>query len=158
MEYDESYMQGYMRTLPGSVALDFKRLFNGGDDSCDVVLQDGDIVYVPMAQGLVRVIGGVKSPGYFRLSDGADYRSYIELAGGFNWNADRRNVLVYKASSNQQQHVRKNQNVLIEGGDTILVMEKQYQTFWSRFTQASGLVTTLATLAVLTLQITGSGK
>jgi len=62
--------------------LDLYDLFLKGDKSKDVILQAGDIVFVPPCGPLVGIAGNVKRPAVYELKDRFDLSHLIEMAGG----------------------------------------------------------------------------
>jgi protein involved in polysaccharide export with SLBB domain len=64
----------------------------GGDD---LVLRDGDLIYVPYNPGTVEVKGEVRNPAIFQHRSGKGLDYYIELAGGYALEADKGGVVVY---------------------------------------------------------------
>lgn len=55
-------------------------------------LAAGDSVFVPVSIGFVRVVGQVRSPGYYPYQAGLNLKDYIRQAGGFTNQADRENL------------------------------------------------------------------
>lgn len=53
-----------------------------GDKSRDVILQSGDVIFVPVAGPLVGIAGNVKRPAIYELKDKHDLHTVIENAGG----------------------------------------------------------------------------
>lgn len=53
-----------------------------GDKSKDVILQAGDIIFVPVVGPLVGVCGNVRRPAIYELKDRHDLETLIEMAGG----------------------------------------------------------------------------
>ena len=48
----------------------------------DVVLKDGDVIYVPPIGPIVAISGQVKRPGIYELKDEKTFKEAVELAGG----------------------------------------------------------------------------
>jgi protein involved in polysaccharide export with SLBB domain len=63
-------------------------------DHSEMILRDGDSVFVPFATGMVSVTGAVVSPGLVRYRDGQSVDYYIAQAGGFGYDADRDRIVV----------------------------------------------------------------
>lgn len=93
--------------------VDLWKLMIDGDVSEDIVLQPGDVVYVPKGGAeidiqsfgkvvnsslKVRVIGLVNQPGLFMVSPDDDILSVIAKAGGFKQNAVRKYVLLARTN------------------------------------------------------------
>ena len=149
---ERDYVRSYQRTFEGSINTDFVKLFKENDLNYNVVLRDGDTVYIPVIRDMVNVMGAVKEPGYIKIKDGEEFKYYIEKAEGFNWNADKREARIVKARTSQI--FKPGKNVKIEGGDTIHVPEKPLRTFWSYFREYTGYVTTVATVVLISVQLT----
>ena len=56
----------------------------------DLRLESGDIVFVPVRGGRVRVAGGVMRPATYELKPGETLPDALKMAGGFRATADRR--------------------------------------------------------------------
>jgi protein involved in polysaccharide export with SLBB domain len=149
---ENDYVRSYQRSLEGSINIDFVKLFRENDLSYNIVLQDGDTIYIPRIKEYVNVIGAVKEPGYFRVKEGADMKYYIEMAGGYNWNADKRERSLIKAK-NAQRYKARYFEVEIEGGDTIHIPSRIPRTFWSYFREYSGYATSVATIVLIAIQL-----
>jgi polysaccharide export outer membrane protein len=71
--------------------LDLYDLLVRGDASRDLRLLAGDVLFIPPVGALIGVSGAVKRPGIYELKAGAEsLQGALELAGGFDGNADRR--------------------------------------------------------------------
>ena len=72
----------------------------GGDE--DLVLQEGDTLFVPEYSPTVRVTGAVNSPVTVRYVPGEDLDYYIDNAGGWRANADKGRTSVRYANGSAQ--------------------------------------------------------
>jgi len=61
----------------------------------DIVLREGDQVFVPMNSGVVEVRGAVRNGGLLQYQKGAGLGYYIDLCGGYIQGADKKNLTVY---------------------------------------------------------------
>jgi hypothetical protein len=138
--------------MPGTINVDFVSLFTKNDKSMDINLQDNDILVIPQKSNLVSVIGAVKNTCTIRVVEGEDFRYYIKLAGGFNFEANKRGISVTKASTGQVLLLMK-EDVEIEGGDILFVPTKWRRSIWMYVTEYSTYLTMIATVVVLGLQI-----
>lgn len=95
----------------------------------DVFVAGGDSIYVPEPPGVVKVEGQVNREGLVQFVSGKSLSYYIERAGGFSYDGDRKNVIVHYANGN----VRKKKSFLISllsisppvrDGSTITVYQK----------------------------------
>ena len=149
---ENDYVRSYQRTFEGSINIDFVKLFRENDLTNDVVLQDGDVVYIPMKREYVNVMGAVKEPGYIKVKEGTDFNYYIEKAGGYNWDADKKQRTLVKARTGQRYKPRY-MKVTIEGGDTIHVPERARRTFWSYLREYTGYTTSVATVVLIAIEL-----
>lgn len=128
------------------VAVDFQRLFLRGDSSHDVILQDGDLIFIPSNQNTILVLGQVPFPGQQQFVAGKDYKYYIQQAGGVSYKAWESKVRVIKAGNKNWLKPNKTQ---LEPGDTIWVprvRENRFEMtfFWiSRVLEVGGSVATI---------------
>jgi len=149
---ENDYVRSYQRTFEGSINIDFVKLFRENDLTNDVVLQDGDAIYIPIKREYVNVMGAVKEPGYIKVNEDEDFDYYIEKAGGYNWDADKKERTLVKARTGQRYKVRYIK-VKVEGGDTIHVPEKERRTFWSYFREFTGYATSVATVVLIAVEL-----
>jgi len=106
-------------------------------DSVQVVLQGydafvagGDSIYVPEPPGVVKIEGEVNREGVIQFVKGKSLRYYIERAGGFSYNADKKNVTVQYANGNVRQKKSFLTSLLsisppIKDGSTVTVYTKE---------------------------------
>ncbi|MCG7536372.1 SLBB domain-containing protein [Pseudoalteromonas sp. OOF1S-7] len=107
--------------------LDLYDLLLKGDTSSDVVLQTGDVVFVPSVGPQVSVGGLVKRPAIFELKEGDTVEQLVQMFGGFKENAFLQQVQVKRVVNNAEKSVvsvdfREGQNnYQPQGGDKIKV-------------------------------------
>ncbi len=127
------------------------------------VLEDNDSLNVITKSGLVLVIGQINSPGYISYNKGYNIKKYINLAGGFNSFAERRDIfIIYPNGTAMPYSIWRSPKV--KEGSTIIVNErlissKQGLTGWEAFSaitsQAGSIATTLLSLALIANQTNG---
>lgn len=66
----------------------------------DLILEDGDVIFVPKKNQAVKVRGEVLFPTQFAFQEGKNMKYYINKAGGFSGNAVRRRAFVLAANGN----------------------------------------------------------
>ena len=91
--------------------------FKGSGD--DLVLEDGDILYIPKTPAAVSILGEVNSPAAICYQNEEKLNYYLEKAGGFSKNADRRYMYVIRANGTATMKPS-----LIDRGDTIIVPQR----------------------------------
>jgi len=144
-EYD--YFKSRNRSVRGEITTDFTRLFIDNDLSLDVVLQHRDNIFIPYKRDLINVSGAVNQPGYVKIEPGQNYEFYINKAGGYKWDAQKRKVRIIKAKTGQR--FRPGKKVSIEGGDIIHVPEKTPINKWEVFRDSAQIFANMATIIIL---------
>lgn len=92
-------------------------------DSQNILIQDGDEIYIPRLLNHVTVMGEVYNEASFVYQPGQSARHYIRLVGGYTPNAKR--LKMYKVSANgKARRVRVASISKVEPGDTIVVPRK----------------------------------
>lgn len=84
---------------------DLYDLFLKGDKSKDVVLQAGDVIFVPVTGPLVGITGNVKRPAIYELKDKFDLQHLFDLAGGIIPSAYTQQMQVERVIKNEKQIV-----------------------------------------------------
>ncbi len=85
----------------------------------DVVLSDGDALFVPKKPDFVMVMGQVRNPMAFKYRKGRSVSHYIKLAGGTTRFADAGRTYVVRADGS----VDRARNTRVGPGDVIVVPE-----------------------------------
>jgi protein involved in polysaccharide export with SLBB domain len=67
-----------------------------GDVSRDVILDQGDVVFVPLRGRRVELHGAVVRPAHYELKEGEGLLDVLRAAGGFAPNADRRRLTIHR--------------------------------------------------------------
>lgn len=126
----------------GRMTIDMPALLSGEKQS-DVLLEDGDKLYVPTLQNVVSIAGMVQFPSSHIYNDDTSINEYINLAGGTKKQADTDRVYVIKANGSVVLPYdswfggRKN----LEPGDTIIVpVDSDYLDNLSIMTSATQIM------------------
>ena len=128
------------------LSINFPKLFDHGDSTQNVVLKDGDVIFIPSNQKTIFVLGQVPYPGQQQFIAGRDYKYYIKQAGGATIKAWESRVRVIKAGS--KDWVRPS-GIKLEPGDTIWVpriRENRFEMtfYWiARVIEVGGSVATI---------------
>lgn len=99
------------------------RDLEGGDLSRNVILEDGDTVFVPRAE-VVYVLGEVRDPGSYPISEGMTVLQALSLAGGGTEFAALKRITVTRTVDGEQVETRVQLDDLVEPDDTIRVPVK----------------------------------
>lgn len=89
----------------------------------DIVLRDGDTLFVPRADN-VFVLGQVKNPGAYPMPRGLTVLQALSLAGGVTDRGTTRRVRIVRTVNGQRQEVKAELTDLVLPDDTIVVAER----------------------------------
>ena len=110
----------------------------------NLVLQDGDVLYVPSKRDSISVIGEVNYSTSHLYKAGVSVDDYIALSGGFKERANEDSIYIIKANGsvkipNTGGWFAANNSEQLEPGDTIVIpMDASHMdklTLWSTATQ-----------------------
>ncbi|MCY4634689.1 MAG: SLBB domain-containing protein [Acidobacteria bacterium] len=99
------------------------RDLEGGDLSRNVVLRDGDTVFVPRAE-VVYVFGEVREPGSYPIQEGMTVLQALSLAGGSTEFAALNRLTVMRVVDGEQVEIRVRLDEPVRRDDTIRVPVK----------------------------------
>ena len=93
------------------------------DDRADLMLENGDIIFIPSRDGLVLVAGEVMFPNAIAYNDAYDVDDYVEQAGGYSNKANaRRVVIAHQDGSFTHAEGRAKRAKYVQPGDEIMVL------------------------------------
>src|SRR3989441_7863286 len=84
----------------GRVGLDLARVLKDRRHKDNIVLADGDSLYIPAYVPTVRVEGAVSSPGSVTYVRGQGLDYYLDAAGGVSYRGDKKRVFVLQPNGN----------------------------------------------------------
>jgi protein involved in polysaccharide export with SLBB domain len=118
----------------GRIVLQFKPGSSGIGTLPDVTLEDGDHFVIPPVPASINVVGSVNNQNSFLYSPDRRVRSYLQMAGGVNRDADRKRAFVIRADGevvayDSTKGLWGNDflNLRMFPGDTIVVPEKTFR-------------------------------
>ena len=125
---ERAYLKTKGREQRGRLVLDFEALFEEGDESQNVLLVGGDVIFVPRKRSTVKLSGQWEKPGLIGFEKGRRVAYYMEQAGGYTFIADKRHARLIRTRTGQREKLKKNLHV--EPGDEIWVPEEPYRDVW----------------------------
>lgn len=151
---DREYFDYEAALRRGFVAVDFVKLFQQREKSADLEVLENDEIFVPTLHQTVNVTGQVINPGYVTYLGGVDYGYYLEKAGGFSKEADRKKVRIIKRDTNAWL---KPGETVLEPGDQIFVsrlVRKPASVYFNTLRDVIQTTASLATVYLLYRQVT----
>jgi polysaccharide export outer membrane protein len=103
------------------IKVDLQLLLDQGDMSKNIVLQTGDVVYIPLessldvAQSKIYVEGEVKSPGVYTYQPGLKALKACILAGGFTKYAAANRARIIRKKGDEQEIIKINLEAVKKG-------------------------------------------
>jgi polysaccharide export outer membrane protein len=94
-----------------------------GTAAFDLMLRDGDIINVPVAQRFY-ISGSVRNPGYYVLDPGMTIQQAIALAGGLTERGSDRRLTVSRQVSGKLTQVPVRLENQVQANDTINVPQR----------------------------------
>lgn len=133
------------------VGINLKKIMENKNSYQDLVLKDGDVLIIPSEKQTVEVKGLVLAPSLVRYEKGKSTRSYINSAGGFSDNAQKKSVYVVYANGDVKGTSRflffRNYPKVAPGA-LVIVPEKPEKKTVSTAETVS-IMTAITTLAIL---------
>ena len=106
----------------GRLPIDFVALM-ADDERHNIILQDGDIVRIPRFVPSVRVTGAVVAPANIPYDAVLTVGGYIDLAGGFNTRAKRKDIVIVEGNTGNA--IDATSESLVRPGDAIFVPPRE---------------------------------
>lgn len=94
-----------------------------GDLSNNVVLRNGDTIFIPRAEG-VFVFGQVRSPGQYVVRAGTTVMQALSLAGGVTDRGALNRVQIVRIVGGQKKEIKVKLSDVVQPGDTLVVPER----------------------------------
>lgn len=149
---EKEYFDNETKSRIGRVNIDFEKLILGDDKSQDVILRDGDIIFISDNKKQVYVYGQVNNPGYVPYKEGEDCDYYIEKAGGYGERADEGDVRVIKFKTREWLDP---DDAKVESSDFIYVpkvIKRDFAYDIDLIAKVASVIVSVITLALLVIQ------
>lgn len=129
-----------------NVGIDLEKALANPGSTFDLVLQDGDMLFIPQQQSTVKISGDVMFPNTVVYEEGKKLKHYINQAGGYGQRAKKNKAFIVYMNGTVAQAKR---NTPIEPGCQIIVPTKPENggVDWSKVLSLTTSVGSLATMA-----------
>ena len=156
VEEDKYYFEteNQYRVLNEGSAIDFTQVSDDKSDIYNFTVESGDVIVVPPYTKTVYIFGQVSNPGHVKFVENADYKYYIEQAGGLGEYAEEE-IMIIKGDS--RNWVTATQSTKIEDGDFIFIPKERIKSFQTTINELGGyfsIVGSIATVLLLIVQLT----
>ncbi|MDC1068764.1 SLBB domain-containing protein [Candidatus Kapabacteria bacterium] len=134
------------------VSLNFEEVVNGSAN--DVLLKDGDYIYISNCPTRTMVMGRVKQPGFIEFKAGKHPNWYINLAGGMVESADDNRIRIIRGGTEIWEEIDR--NTIVMPGDIIYVpthpiISKTTQT--QEYAALAGILGAIGALGLFIIQL-----
>ncbi|MBI2423882.1 MAG: SLBB domain-containing protein [Candidatus Hydrogenedentes bacterium] len=129
---------------------DLKELQQSGAHDSDAPVFPGDTIYIPQGVNLVYVLGEVRTPNVYALSENATLLQMLANAGGFLETSGRLSQVILMREKGKDEtevllvnakHILKNGgDVLLKPGDVIYVPRKRLVTLQEFIQRGTGVI------------------
>lgn len=123
-----AYFRSKLRQAKGRYSVDFTKLVHSEGKEGNIILKNGDYVYMPEMLNMIRVSGQVKNPGLIPYKSGENWKYYVREAGGYANNRNPFGVRILRASSGNWERTRSKQP--LKQGDMVFVPDKVDRSHW----------------------------
>lgn len=130
-----------------SVGIDLEDALRNKGGSSDIVLREGDAIFIPELNNTVKISGTVMYPNTVTYKNGEGVSYYINQAGGYGNRAKKSKVYVVYANGNVGK-VKRFGGAKIEPGCEIIVPSKPEKN-QSNFTQSITIASTVTSMAAM---------
>jgi len=105
-----------------SIVVDLNKLLENSDTRFNIMIKDGDSIYVPKA-AFIYVTGEVKTPGAYKVTKGLTVLRSITLAGGFTQKASKNGTSIVRKTDNKEISIEARMEDQVMPDDIIVVPE-----------------------------------
>ena len=133
-----------------NVGVDLQKALDNPGSEYDVVVRDGDRIYVPETTTTVNIAGEVMSPTTTTYAAGRRVKDYIDLAGGYTDLANKKRVYIVYMNGTVRKAKGRDR---LEPGATVIVPTKEIKENKNRFGEVMGYIQSFASLAVMAASI-----
>lgn len=136
-----------------TVGIDLEAALKNPESDADIVLREGDVIFIPEYVNTVKISGAVMMENTVSFKEGEDIRYYLSQAGGYGQNAKKsKKFIIYM--NGQIAKVKRNGKAQIEPGCEIVVPNKRRRVgrggeilgYASSLTSLGTMIATLANL------------
>lgn len=129
-----------------NVGIDLQKALNNPGSTYDLVMQPGDVLYVPQEQSTVKITGDVMFPNAVAYEPGKKLSYYIDQAGGYGQQAKKGKAFIVYLNGTV---AKAKKNTPIEPGCQIIVPSKPKNsgTDWTKILTLATSFTSVATMA-----------
>lgn len=132
-----------------------KALANPGSDD-DIVLREGDVIYIPEYINTVKISGSVMYPNTVSWQKDAKLKHYINMAGGYGDMAKKRKAYVVYMNGTVARAKKSSSGLIQPGCEIIVPSKKEKQRM--QLAEILGMSSATATMAAMVATLVNTFK
>ena len=144
-----------------SVGIDLEKALANPGSAHDVVLRDGDELYIPQFQSTVKISGAVTYPNSVTYTNGMSVRSCLSQAGGYNDIARKYPSVIYmngKVATTRKRFIFFKHYPKVEPGSEIVVPAKTQQDRKTSLAEILSITSSTTSMAAMITSIINTLK
>ena len=144
-----------------SVGIDLEKALTNPGSAHDVVLRDGDELYIPQFQSTVKISGAVTYPNSVTYTNGMSVKSCLSQAGGYNDIARKYPIVIYmngKVATTRKRFIFFKHYPKVEPGSEIVVPAKTQQDRRTSLAEILSITSSTTSMAAMITSIINTLK
>ena len=144
-----------------SVGIDLEKALTNPGSAHDVVLRDGDELYIPQFQSTVKISGAVTYPNSVTYTEGMSVKSCLSQAGGYNDIARKYPIVIYmngKVATTRKRFIFFKHYPKVEPGSEIVVPAKTQQDRRTSLAEILSITSSTTSMAAMITSIINTLK
>ena len=144
-----------------SVGIDLEKALTNPGSAHDVVLRDGDELYIPQFQSTVKISGAVTYPNSVTYTEGMSVKSCLSQAGGYNDIARKYPIVIYmngKVATTRKRFIFFKHYPKVEPGSEIVVPAKTQQDRKTSLAEILSITSSTTSMAAMITSIINTLK
>ena len=133
------------------VGINLEEIMANPGSEADVVLQEGDVIYIPEYQNTVKITGNVLYPNTVTYKKNMRVKDYVEMAGGYGFEAKKSRAFIIYMNGTVAK-AKKRSSKVVEPGCEIIIPQKRKGK--NNLQEILGIATTSASIATMVASIT----
>ena len=144
-----------------SVGIDLEKALANPGSAHDVVLRDGDILYIPQLQSTVKINGAVTYPNSVTYTEGMSVGNCLSQAGGYNDIARKYPIVIYmngKVATTRKSFIFFKRYPKVEPGCEIVVPTKTQRERRTNLAEMLSIASSTTSMAAMVTSIINTLK
>lgn len=133
------------------VGINLEEILANPGSEADVVLEEGDVIYVPEHQSTVKITGNVLYPNTVTYKKDMTVKDYVEMAGGYGFEAKKSRAFIIYMNGTVAK-AKKHSSKVVEPGCEIIIPQKRKGK--TNLQEILSVATTSASIATMVASIT----